>query len=247
VDWRKYLQPSPTACQDDLLKQERALPSRATKEKTFDRLPGPTLSDGTPRCLLDVGTAGGWSLSKLRDVGYTVMGITLFEEEAEILRGRDLPVRVCDMHELPKGWAGRYHVVRASNVLEHSPAPYIAISEFARVLTPEGVLQICMPNADGHTRLGTQPRFPTRMGSFGCHLFCGSCETVIELLRHPRLHLQFDGYYEDAVYDNGLLQYANRTWMAHKRPGEDTGDWFRDHEWHVERRRAAAAGTEEAY
>lgn len=225
VNFEKYLQRDPDFTSDNIGKVEHFPGLFRCRTEGFDLLPP------APGWIADIGSGGGWAAKELEARGYTVACVVPFEEEAERLRAADLDVTVCDMHDLPDDWKRRFDIVRCCHTFEHSPAPYIALSEFSRVLKPGGMLQITMPDADGYTNLGPWPHPPKRLGSMPAHVFCGSSETVIELIRRREFHLVFTGYYECPEYDHGLLQYRHRTWMAVKRQDEDRGDWYRTNEW----------------
>ena len=165
--------------------------------------------------ILDLGSAGGWGIEELqrRYADATVEGLTLFQEEADALAERGLHAMVCDMHEMPAKWTGVFNLVYASHVLEHSPAPLIALTEIARVLQPGGTVMIVMPDPCGVIHPGSPERFAW-MGDIEGHIFCASLETVIHLLR--KVGLQFRSYHEVATHSLGKRCYWNRIWLGRK-------------------------------
>lgn len=167
-----------------------------------------------PLYLLDIGSAGGWCALRWASMfPATVQCTTLFEAEAKALRALLLQQPFVGIQEnMPDGWSAAFHAVRASHVLEHSYAPCIAMKEYARVLKPGGVLQIVIPQATGYTRLTSER--PHRLGSFPGHPFCASSETIIEMLRHVKLH--FESYHEIPQKCDGVTHYYHRVWMATK-------------------------------
>lgn len=208
LDISRYLQRRPDLKEDVPETVRKDADTLRAKLAIIDLLP---VRDGS--YILDVGSAGGWAAYELQErLLINVTALTLFEEEAVALRRLGLTTLVCDMHTLPAALADTFHIVRASHVLEHSPAPYIAMREFARVLAPGGTLQIVMPDADGYTRLGTQK--PRRLGSFAMHHFCASTQTTIELIRAVKL--EFVSYREVAQMHRGQRHYWHRVWMARK-------------------------------
>lgn len=165
--------------------------------------------------VLCVGPARGWEIGHLREwfPHRSISSVTRFHEEAdEILEAGLGPVAVFDMHDLPAAWSGLFSLVFASHVLEHSPAPFIALSEWARVLTPGGYLFIVMPNADGYVGLASEKC--SRLGDAPQHLFCASIETTIELLR--KAGLAFERYHEVLHRCDGRVHYTNRVFVARK-------------------------------
>lgn len=59
----------------------------------------------------------------------------------DILEGPDVDV-VCDLHQLPDEWSGRFDAFVASAVFEHLDRPWVAAREVQRVLAPRGVAYI---------------------------------------------------------------------------------------------------------
>jgi SAM-dependent methyltransferase len=164
--------------------------------------------------LLDIGSGGGWCMTlwKCLFPATRIQCLTLFDAEADALRALRLQVHVGLQEVMPTVWRNKFHAVRASHVLEHSPAPCIAMQEYARVIKPGGVLQIVMPEANGYVGLGGQR--PKRIGSFPGHPFCASSDTVIEMIRH--VHLQFESYHEIPQKCEERIHYYHRIWMATK-------------------------------
>ena len=199
-----YLQKGPDMEEDVPEKIEKSSEIRDIKELRLAMLPdveGP---------VLEVGPGGGWTALRLKEKYGEVTCATLFEEEVKALVSRGLDAEVADMHSLPTVWGGRFGIVHASNVLEHSPAPYVVLSEFRRVLREGGVMQITMPDASGHLHLGTER--VKRMGCLKHHTFCASTETVIEMFRH--VGIRFDGYFEFPVWSEGRPTSVQRVWMG---------------------------------
>ncbi len=218
LDLTPYLQAEPDEREGVPEKVERTRDLLKAKRAVLDRVPL-----FRPAKVLDIGPAMGWEAIQLRERYGSVHCVTLFEQEAAALRRLGLEVTVCDMHRLPAGWTQRFDIVFASHVLEHSPAPYVALSEWLRVLKVGGWLAVVMPNAGGYVHLH-RPR-PKRMGSMPGHVFCASFETVVEMLRHvkmePRpdeeqsaIRFRFDAYYEVPQPCLGQLGYWNRIWLA---------------------------------
>ncbi len=176
--------------------------------------------------VLDIGPGCGWEIAELetRYPGHRVDVVTLHEVEAAVLQelARD-EVHVLDMHDLPDEWSDRFGLVFASFVLDHSPAPYIALCEWARVLKPGGELFLSLPDPGGYTGLGNN--WPARMGSFLEHLFSPSFETMLEMIRHiPGDHpircglgvLDFVSYHEVPHVSGQRVHYWRRVWRVRK-------------------------------
>lgn len=169
--------------------------------------------------ILEIGPGGGWSALQLSRRSPDVTMITNSPADLEKIEAdplvKHLPVLIMDMHRMAFA-DDRFALVHMSHVLEHSCAPYVVLAECFRVLRPRGLLQIIMPPAEGYVGLH-KPR-PTRLGAFSYHYFCGSFQTVVELLRHVGFF--FDAYHEIPAWSAKMIQYWNRIWMAHKPPPE---------------------------
>ena len=147
----------------------------------------PKLGDGH---ILSIGPAMGWELIELgkKYEGKRVIGLTLFQEEVDGLLARGLEGFRADMHSLPSDWTNTMSLVYANSVCEHSPAPFIMLTEFARVLKPGGYLAVIMPEPGCVMHIGNLERFK-RMDAFPHHLFLPGTDTMIGLIR--RVGLEF--------------------------------------------------------
>jgi SAM-dependent methyltransferase len=209
-----YLQKSPDIGEGVVDKLERTPEVIRVKLEVLDRAPSPHLVDGP---VLDVGPAMGWEYVELRRIyGDRIEAVTMFEEEAKKLREEmNIPrVHVADMHSLPKAFVGRYGMIFTNHVMEHSPAPYIALSQFYNSLKVGGWLYVSLPNADGRIRIGEVEK-TRRIGSMGCHVFFPSVETLIEMAR--RVGFSFEKYEEVLQTENQILSYRNMIWTFRKR------------------------------
>jgi len=223
MNWRSQLTQKPTheadcvPCAVDSNPEERR--ARLT---TLAHLPTPLPSTGD---ILDIGPAGGWTTLRLaeRYPNARVIGISLFAEEAAALTALGCDAIVADMHEMPKALYGSAALVYASHILEHSPAPYLALKSLRRCLVPEyGIIAVIMPSEAGYVRLHAG-RDPVRIDTFPDHIFNVGCETVIALMR--KAGLAFDSYHEIPQMSNGILQYCHRLWLGHR---VETNAWRPD-------------------
>lgn len=107
--------------------------------------------------------------------GFRVRAIVPRESDAEALRGIGVEADVGDVHDMPYASAS-FEAVFASNVLEHSVAPYVALMEIRRVLGEGGEARLVMPT------------FELREGGRGpFHLHCLDRRVWEELLRKTGL------------------------------------------------------------
>lgn len=208
MNLKKYMQRNPDLSEGVPEKIENNKELRDCKQTIIDLLPD-------AEKILDIGPAAGWETKQLV-IAYgagAITAVTLFEEEkVEIEKNSGVKTIISDMHGLPGSWSEQFNLVFASHVLEHSPAPYIALSEMFRVLRGKGVLFAVLPNAEGYTGLGGKA--PKRIGSFGAHLFVPSVETLLEMAKH--VGFEFDCYREVPQWCNGRIHYLNRIFSFRK-------------------------------
>jgi len=214
IELGSYLQRSPDLA-DVPEKVERNVEVRAAKQAVLNLL-RPFRNSNDIRDVLDIGSGRGWSAKRLLAMFpclFTVDCVVLYQEEVMALNViQGLTPLLAIQEAMPQWWSDKFNLVRASHVLEHSPAPVVAMTEYARVLAPDGLLQIVMPSAHGYTGLTTDS--PKRIGDSPHHPFCASSETIIEMLRH--VGLVFDSYHEIPQTCNGMFEYHHRVWMARK-------------------------------
>ncbi|MDP3770375.1 MAG: methyltransferase domain-containing protein [Candidatus Sungbacteria bacterium] len=96
--------------------------------------------------VLDVGCAGGIFLNQLQQDGYQhLSGSDIFDYQAPGIKG--VEVKMCDfcLEKLP--WPDNYFdVITAWEVMEHLENPNFFIREAHRVLKPNGLFFVSMPN-----------------------------------------------------------------------------------------------------
>jgi 2-polyprenyl-3-methyl-5-hydroxy-6-metoxy-1,4-benzoquinol methylase len=100
--------------------------------------------------VLDIGCSGGDYLAYLRTLGWEVHGIELDEEAARYARERfGIHVHVgAAEHALNDFPDEGFDVVTMWHVLEHLFDPSSVLAEVHRVLRPDGILMLEMPNFD---------------------------------------------------------------------------------------------------
>jgi len=109
-------------------------------------LPFLKLIDPKLKKVLVIGCADGYEMKWLIDNGHETIGITKSEKEVEaVTKKYGLMAKLADMHELPFP-DNSFDCIYASNVLEHSVAPFVALMEWRRVLKPGGQLILVMPS-----------------------------------------------------------------------------------------------------
>lgn len=98
--------------------------------------------------ILDVGCGGGGYLYRLKQWGWQTYGVEPSATGAQQARKLGLDVRQGMLEEA--GFAGAFFdVVRMSNVLEHLPNPKRTLEEIRRILKPDGLVYLTVPNTSG--------------------------------------------------------------------------------------------------
>lgn len=163
----------------------------------------------------DIGCAGGYYSTRLRDKGKVVQAVSINQKDLDILKGLGIPGLLSDMHEL-KAFPECVNGIFCSHTLEHSPAPHIALSEFYRVLIPGGWLLIVMPEAAGRVVGGWR-----RSEDFGDHFFFPTAEVLIQMLRKVGFNFKAPNcwYSEIPLHspnDSVSDLYRNMIWFCRK-------------------------------
>ncbi len=111
--------------------------------------------------LLDVGCAGGKDLQRIQEMGWKVTGVEFSPTAASVARARlGCEVLVGDFEQVALGDEA-FDAIRFGHTLEHLPSPKRALEKAHRVLRPDGLLWIEVPNAASLERW-----------LFGRHWFC---------------------------------------------------------------------------
>ena len=108
-----------------------------------------------PRSLrvLDCACGDGIGLDALRSLGCQgSVGVELSPAKASKARERGFRVEEADMHDLSIFEGGSFDAVLCSHTLEHAWDPAKVLSEFRRVLVPEGRLLVVLPYPDTSRR-----------------------------------------------------------------------------------------------
>jgi protein O-GlcNAc transferase len=109
---------------------------------------------------LDVGLGNGSLLFTAKEWGYHPVGLDLRPTTIEEMRALGYEAYCCDLTDHNAGAA--YQVVSMCDVLEHLPFPKRALEHVHRLLRPDGILLLSMPNLDSEVwsmldRAGTNP------------------------------------------------------------------------------------------
>jgi SAM-dependent methyltransferase len=103
--------------------------------------------------VLDVGCGQGVALAPFQQRGCIATGVTLNDTDVAVCRAQGF-----DVHKMDQSFLefkdSSFDLVWARHVVEHSIMPYYTLTEFRRVLRPEGFLYLEVPaiNTIGHER-----------------------------------------------------------------------------------------------
>ncbi len=97
-----------------------------------------------PATVLEIGCGAGWNLVDFRRAGYEVAGFEYCSSMVTLGQRYELNVRYGGVEDAD----GEYDVVIVNQVLEHVPEFYSFITAIERLMKPEGVLYIAVPNID---------------------------------------------------------------------------------------------------
>ncbi len=95
---------------------------------------------------LDVGFGNGSLLFTAEEFGFRPVGIDLRKANVETLRALGYEAYCMDFADLATN--GRFSVISMADVLEHMPYPKPALAAAHRLMQPDGVLFLSMPNID---------------------------------------------------------------------------------------------------
>ncbi|MEC4673638.1 MAG: class I SAM-dependent methyltransferase, partial [Nitrospirota bacterium] len=100
----------------------------------------------TTRRILDVGSGPGYFLKRGQDRGWTTVGIEPSHQAASHSLELGLNIIEGFLEESLIGTLGSFDVIHMHEVLEHIPHPADLIQLASRLLNPEGVLCVIVPN-----------------------------------------------------------------------------------------------------
>lgn len=95
--------------------------------------------------VLVIGCGEGYEVDWLARHGFKALGITKNKKEATSGHKKyGVKIKLADMHDL--AFSQKFDAIFAGNVLEHSPAPYLALLHWRNFLTKNGWLILVMPS-----------------------------------------------------------------------------------------------------
>jgi SAM-dependent methyltransferase len=169
-----------------------------------------------PGRLLDVGCGTGTFLDTMRSHGWQVQGVELNAEAALYSQERlGLDVFAGSLDESSFG-ENVFDVITLWDVLEHLPSPQTALDTFSRILRPDGLLVIRMPNA----------------GSLDAWLF-GPYWAGWDLPRH---YYVFDPASARRLLDQGGFIVLDVSYGGGHPPFVISAQWWMDERWKRQRR-----------
>lgn len=146
--------------------------------------------------VLVIGCGEGYEVNRLVKRGFEAVGISKSKKEA--ISGRKkygVKIKVADMHDLP--FSQKFDAIFASNVLEHSPAPYLALLHWRKFLKKNGWLVLVMPSKEWtkeYYHFSVLTHFQTKDLLY---------KAGFKLLAGPNFKSEIDFYGGDIFYDLG--------------------------------------------
>jgi SAM-dependent methyltransferase len=146
----------------------------------------PRLSPGAS--ILDVGAGQGPALEWFTARGFSPLGIALGEDDVSACLAAGFRCERMDQNALTFP-DGAFDCVWARHVLEHSPIPLFTLTEFARVLQPQGILYVEVPAPD--TACGHDLNNANHYSVFGRRMWQSLIQRAgFEILESREINLQ---------------------------------------------------------
>jgi 2-polyprenyl-3-methyl-5-hydroxy-6-metoxy-1,4-benzoquinol methylase len=158
--------------------------------------------EGNPGKILDIGCGVGYFLRVAHERGWGVAGVDLDRAAVDIARQHGIDVRWETVEDMSFS-DEEFDVVTMFNVIEHLPAPQIALKEIRRVLKPGGLFVLETPTDDFPLKYPirllyrlsggkiTQPiRYLYSSRDTGGHVYRFSRETIAKMLKRVGFKVQ---------------------------------------------------------
>lgn len=103
--------------------------------------------------IADIACGDGVGLKWFKDNGFTdITGVELNTKKAfKAIEATEYKVIIADMHDLSEIASNGFDIVYSSHTLEHAYFPSKVITEFYRILKPNGLLHVVLPYPDSGT------------------------------------------------------------------------------------------------
>ena len=164
---------------------------------------------GRPGRILDIGAAQGAFLKRAQEQGWEIDGLELSPEGVNKAQSHfGIKLRPCTLHEAAFP-AQSFDAVHISHVMEHLPDPVGVLNEISRILRPDGLLAVEVPNEFDdlfdtlRTKLLNRPRTPYTVPS--PHVYCFTPPTLNQVIKKsgfdvlhfetPRRNASFESKY----------------------------------------------------
>lgn len=115
-------------------------------ERVARHVAGPGAGPGPDGVWLDVGFGNASLLFTAMEYGFTPVGADLRRDNVQRLISAGIEGHCIDITQFDQ--PGRYAVISMADVLEHMPYPKAGLAAAHRLLRPDGILFLSMPNAD---------------------------------------------------------------------------------------------------
>jgi SAM-dependent methyltransferase len=173
--------------------------------------------------LLDVGCGGGSHLYRFRNWGWKTFGVEPSEKGVKLAKELGLNVFHGELTDacFPDDF---FDVIQLKDVLEHLVKPHMAMNEIKRILKPDGVVYITMPNTRG-------PSF----WLFGENWF--NLEIPRHVISYSPRALEFlcnaTGFeIVEIRFDSGAFNFVRSVQFFLEEKGRHWPGWFHRINWH---------------
>ncbi len=161
------------------------------------------LPPGGPGRLLEVGSAKGYMLGLLRELGWKVAGVEIAETAAEHSRRRfGVEVFTGTLEEFRRHGSREFDVVLVQDVLEHVPAPGAFFNTLYQSVGPGGRLIIDTPNVGGRSVKAVGERW---RGFNPFHIYLFDRDTLTRAAVNAGFSVELIGSYSDVVPEQSVI------------------------------------------
>lgn len=135
--------------------------------------------------LLDYGMGWGYWCLMAKAFGYRVMGLELSEDRLAFAKSNGIPV----LTNLQMAHPNQFDFINADQVFEHIPSPVAVLKDCVRILSPQGVVRIAVPDGSSMVAALEQPGFRVTKDALHPleHINCFTRATLIYLAKQAGL------------------------------------------------------------
>lgn len=164
------------------------------------------------KVVCDVVCGAGGYLLETQKVASQVYGVELESVMCDAINGEGIKC-FSSIDEAEKALAGKVDVITMWHVLEHLEDPIEVLSQLKRLLAPQGVIYIEVPNAEDALLSLYQSKAFADFTYWECHLFLYNNETLKKLVEKAGMKISFQTQIQRYPLANHLY------WLVNGLPG----------------------------